>query len=138
MKEFPGIKTVSTEDLLEYIVNERKRDVKEMTEVQRLGGYQSGFFRKTRTITASDVVGNHEVSLLGTTSGSDVTLTLDNNPTDGQMHIIKAKNTNANNIIIDGDANDIDGVGTKTLAADAGVILIYFGNEGEWSVVSDV
>lgn len=138
MRNIPGYGTVSNDKLLEYLVNERKRDINEIDEIKRLSGYQSGFARKTRTVTANDVVGNHEFALFGTTSGSDVTLTLDNNPDDGQTHVIKADSGNANNIIIDGDDNDIDGVGTKTLAADAGVIIIYFGNEGEWSVVADV
>lgn len=82
------------------------------------------------TVTASD-----HVIIVGTLSGS-ITITLPASPTAGDTYIVKDQlgSAAANNIIVSGNGNNIDGAASYTISTNYGSATVIFAN-GSWSLV---
>ena len=76
--------------------------------------------------------------ILVQTSGSSQTVTLPATPSDGVSFIIKDKgNAGTNNITIDGNGINIEGISTALINTDYGSIgLAYSSDDNEWYVIS--
>lgn len=139
MQEYPLVYNESEGALatiLKRIVELRREDVAEFSEIQRIRGYQSGFVHSTKSISANYSTGAADLYLGCDATTGAITVTLSASPIDGQKHHIIKIDSSGNAITIDGNSNNINGSSTASLAAQYdSKTLVFMGGSGEWIVL---
>lgn len=94
------------------------------------------------SITASNITVSNKDGILADVSGSALTITLPGSPETGDVVAIKdyLENASTNNITVDRNGNNIDGLAENlTIDIDgAGVRLAYSDSSNGWEIVSEV
>jgi hypothetical protein len=138
MESYPKIREVNIESLYEAmkkIIEFREADIVEFDAIAAEAGYQSGFRRATVSVSANYDVGENDFSIAGTGGAGGITLTLDANPKDGQVHNIWKADAGAGSVTISGNGKNINGAATQVLAAQYAFTKITFlGGENKWLI----
>lgn len=139
MEEYPSVYSDSPEDIiriLRRIIDLRRDDVSEFNELFRLRSYESGFSHKTITITSNYLAGSGDLYLDCNATSGAITVTLPDDPFDGETHYISKNDASGNAVIASGNGKNINGAGTiSTTTRYATHRLVYMGGSNEWRVI---
>lgn len=135
LKDYPFVIDESKAGLVELltkIVELRQDDIIQLNEQLDNEGYKQGFKRITLSTNEDYTAARSDFILDVDSTTAGKTVTLDDDPVDGQMHII-IKNDASNNLTISGNGNNINGSSTNTLTAQyEWRLVIFIGAAGEW------